>query len=199
MEENLKTVGITGTIGSGKTTTSNILREKGYYVLDSDCFSRIVLNEKETIKFIEDLIGEKIMVDSNIDYKKIGNIFDKAPDLEKKFEKWFQPFLGKKIIEKITLDRNSEIVFCDIPLLYQKGVEYFFDRIWLIESTKANCFQRVRKRNNYPAAKVFNLIENSKIPTKNLAKKYAIINNDNDIKNLKDNINYELEKLKYLS
>ena len=46
-------IGITGGIGSGKTTVSEILRNKGYFVIDADTIAKEILNSTEILKEIK--------------------------------------------------------------------------------------------------------------------------------------------------
>lgn len=86
-------VGITGTVGSGKTTVSDILREDGYFVFDTDLFSKQILIENQyIIGIIENIVGQKISRNGKINFKKVGKIFDNNPKLEEKFEDWYQVF-----------------------------------------------------------------------------------------------------------
>lgn len=157
-------IAITGEIGSGKTTVSNILRDYGYCVFDTDIFSKKVLMEdKSIVGIIENIVGQKISQNFKIDLKKIGKIFDENPKLEQKFEEWYQVFLGEKIKEKAFSFKNEKLVFFDIPMLEQKGISNTFDYLWIIDSKHGKCCERIKSRNNYSDEKIEYLIKNSKI------------------------------------
>ena len=190
-------VGITGITGSGKTTVSNILRDYGYTVLDIDDFSRKIIREEKIIAYkLKKIIKKEILYKGNIDYKKVGNIFDKYPHLENQFEEWFQIFLGNKIKEEILLLKNDKIIyFFDIPFLYKKGIHNLFDYIWVIESKKDYCFQRIKLRNNYSDEKIINLIENSNLGKNINEKNITIIKNNSTIYELKSQIKNGIENL----
>lgn len=190
-------IGITGTIGSGKTTVSNILREYGYYVFDTDLFSKQILTENESIiGIIENIVGQSITENCKIDFKKVGKIFDNNLKLEKKFEDWYQVFLGDKIIEKkLTLKSEKKIIFFDIPLLEQKGIANKFDYLWIIESNETKKYERIKNRNNYSNEKIKYLIENSKIDKELLLSKYKSIDNNHSVEKLKMLIKFELDNL----
>lgn len=192
-------IGITGTIGSGKTTVSNILREYGYFVFDTDLFSKQILIEDESIiGIIENIVGKKVSKNGKIDFKKVGRIFDCNPMLEKKFEDWYQVFLGNKILKKkLTLktENKEKIIFFDIPLLTQKGIANEFDYLWIIESEKTKYHERIKDRNNYSNEKIKYLIQTSKIDKELLLCKYRIIDNNHSIEKLKILIKSELKNL----
>lgn len=191
-------IGITGQIGSGKTTVSNILRGYGHYVFDTDLFSKeVLLENKFIIEIIENIVGQEVSKNHKIDFKKVGKIFDDNPQLEKKFEDWYQVFLGEEIIKKVlSLKNESEILFFDIPLLEQKGIANKFDYLWIIESKTNKCYERIKYRNNYSNEKIEYLIQNSKINKDLLLSNYKIIDNNKSIEELKILIKSELDNLK---
>ena len=191
-------IGITGQIGSGKTTVSNILRDYGYYVFDTDLFSKkILIENKFIIEILENIVGEKIHKNYKIDLKKVGKFFDDNPKLEKSFEDWYQVFLGKEIIKKaLSLKYKKEILFFDIPLLEQKGITNKFDYLWIVESQQTKCYERIKNRNNYSNEKIEYLIQNSKINKELLISNYKIIDNNKSMEDLKILIKSELDNLK---
>jgi len=188
---------ITGTIGSGKTTVSNILREYGYFVFDVDLFSkRILTKDKSIMKIIEDLIDEKVSFNGKMDFKKVGQIFDMYPDLEKKFEEWYQVFLGNKIMAiKSSLRSEKNIIFFDMPLLIQKGIVNKFDYLWIVECDEIKQYERIKNRNNYSNEKIKYLIQNSKIDKEKLLCNYKTIDNNYSITKLKRLVKLELKKI----
>ncbi|MDK0918373.1 dephospho-CoA kinase [Clostridium perfringens] len=186
-------VAITGVVGSGKTTVSNILRRLDYYVFDVDIFSRRILEEnKKVIEVIEKIVGECVTINRKIDYKKVGKIFDENPKLEDKFELWYQPFLGGKLIEEVlSFDEKYQIIFFDIPLLEKKCISHIFDCIWIINSKEAEYYNRVKNRNNYSNEKIKRLIESSQTCEDIISLNTKVIKNNSSIEELKKRINFE--------
>lgn len=191
-------IGITGQIGSGKTTVSNILRYCGYSVFDTDLFSKEILAEnKSIIQIIENIVGQEVCKNNKLDFKKVGKFFDDNPNLEEKFEGWYQVILGEEIIKKsLSLKNENEILFFDIGFLDKKGISNQFDYLWIIESEQTKCHERVKNRNNYSNKKIEYLIKNSKINKDLLLCKYKIIDNNKSIEELKMLIKSELDNLK---
>ncbi len=190
-------IAITGCVGSGKTTVSNILREYGYYVFDTDLFSKNILSEDDfIIEVIENIIKQKIAENNIINFKKIGKIFDENPLLEEKFENWYQIYLGNKIIErKLDLCNEEKVYFFDIPLLDKKCIANKFDFIWIVESEERHCYERIKMRNNYSNKKITYLIENSKISNELLLYDYRTIKNQGSIEMLKEVVQNEIQNL----
>lgn len=190
-------IAITGMSGSGKTTVGNFLREKGCYVFDTDAFTREIL-KKDTIivKIIENIVKETITKDGEIDYKKIGKIFDSNPKLENRFETWFQTYIGNKILEKSKdLQDKNTMIFFDIPLLKQKGILEIFDMLWIIETNAEVCYNRIRQRNGYSDQKIQYILTNSKLYKEYYQYNCIIINNNSSIENLKKIVDFRLNCL----
>ena len=120
-----KIIGITGGIASGKSTVSDILRKKGYTVIDADDISRKVTDIGESAyEKIHEYFGDDILrKDLSIDRKKLGSI----------------------------IFGDEEKIFLDIPLLIEEienskkyGIEY--DEIWLVFVSEKEQRERLMMR-----------------------------------------------------
>ena len=190
-------IGITGKAGSGKTTVSDILRGYGIAVLDTDLLSKQLLYENEDIiSVIEKIIGVSVTQNNRLDFNRVGKFFEDNPKLEKKFENWYQIYLGQQIIrEAVTLEYKSDVLFFDIPLLHQKGIAHIFDCLWIVETKESMCVERIQKRNNYSRDKSESLVKNSSINKVLLSQNHKIIQNNKSIEELKRLVKVELDYL----
>lgn len=118
-------IGLTGEIGSGKTTTSNIVKNLGYNVFDCDACTKKIFLEKQTVLQIKQMFNNKVknLITSNhINTELLGNyVFSKPKELIQ-LENFIHPKIKQK--EKCFLFNNSilrkKIVFLDIPLMFRK-------------------------------------------------------------------------------
>lgn len=193
-------IAITGIVGSGKTTVSQYLRERGFSVFDTDEFSRQIIAENKSIAgVLENIIKQPISHKGRLNLKKVGKVFDDNPQLEKEFEEWYQVYLADKIIQiKSSFMDQEEILFFDIPKLSQKKMEYDFDILWILEVEEATVFKRIKKRNDYSNTKIMWLIDNSKTNKESLAADYICIDNNGTTEELQNHIDEELDKLRLL-
>ena len=119
-------IGLTGKIGSGKSTTTKIIKNLGYNVFDCDESAQRILEENQTVLKIKKMFKNKIrnLITSNhINTNLLGNyVFSRPKDLAQ-LESLIHPKIKKK--EKFFLFKNSisrkKIVFLDIPLMFRKG------------------------------------------------------------------------------
>lgn len=196
MVDNKYLIAITGTVGSGKTTVANILREYGYYVFDTDAFSKEILKKDRNIRDkLSHLLGVTLEKDIAERFKEIGRLFDNNQNLEQAFEAWYQEYLGNAILEKKIINNNEPgFVFYDIPLLKQKKICSIFDFFWIIDSNEKICFNRIKQRNNYKENKIRYLMEYSRVEKTSYDKCY-IIENNSSIICLKKNVHDKLQLL----
>ena len=140
-------IGLTGKIGSGKTTTAKIIKSLGYNVFDCDESAQKILKESKTILKIKKMFDSKIqnLITSNhINTNLLGNyVFSRPKDLEQ-LESLIHPKIKKK--EKFFLFKNSisrkKIVFIDIPLMFRK--DNFLRCDYIINLTVSDKIQEQR-------------------------------------------------------
>ena len=140
-------IGLTGKIGSGKTTTAKIIKSLGYNVFDCDKSAQKILKESKTILKIKKMFDSKIqnLITSNhINTNLLGNyVFSRPTDLEQ-LESLIHPKIKKK--EKFFLFKNSisrkKIAFLDIPLMFRK--DNFLRCDYIINLTVSDKIQEQR-------------------------------------------------------
>ena len=143
-------IAITGKIGSGKSTISEILIKLGYKVFESDKEVSLLFDNNSITKKIITIFSKKIknLVNSKgkINRIALGNfVFSNKSELTK-LEKIIHPLLSKKKQEFIQLESKEKILFFDIPLLFEKKLFKEFHFIIYLYIDKKNQFKRVLKR-----------------------------------------------------
>ena len=156
-----KVVAITGGIGSGKSTVSNYLKDLGYKVHDSD---KVVSNlyQKQTknfLRFIKDCGLHKALNGSNMDKTMIADKIFKNKTLKEKIENHIHKEVKKNrdIFLKKNINKKNQIIFNDIPLLFEKNLESHFDLVVCLISTKEVRMKRVLGNKKF-TKKIFNNI-----------------------------------------
>ncbi|MCB0355742.1 MAG: dephospho-CoA kinase [Bdellovibrionales bacterium] len=129
-------IGLTGGIGTGKSTVSNLLRELGYPVIDADTLAHKSLEkDSECYKQVVKIFGSNILdAQNNIDRKKLGKIvFSNKRDLTK-LENIIHPYVQKMAEEMRRQYEASghKVAFYDVPLLFEKELQHKFDKTLLV-------------------------------------------------------------------
>lgn len=192
-------IGLTGGIGSGKSTVSNILRENGISIIDADIVSRGVLKKyPQIINNIELKFG-KSFFDSkgSLKRKKFGNYIFSNKELRREYESIIIPYIKKDIfieIERLKRERKDICVLDAATLIENKFYRYMNEVIlvWVDVNTQIN---RVKIRDKLSDSEVIMRI-NSQMSL-NEKKKYAsfVLDNSGDIFETKLNLNSILIKI----
>lgn len=146
----MKVIGLTGGIASGKSTISNLLKEKGAVIIDADKIAREVMQPgKETWREVIDHFGEIILKDDgNIDRKKLGDIVFYDDKQLKVLNNITHPKIKQEIIDQLNHYRqeNADIVVIDAPLLLEIGLDILVDEVWLVAVDESTQIERLLKR-----------------------------------------------------
>jgi len=148
-----KIVGITGGIGSGKTTFSNHLKKLGFLVHESDkVVSEIYTKpKKQFLSFIKKKISQDAINRNKINKTEITNVIFNNNTikslLERRIHKEVQDS-REAFIKKYT-KKKKKLIFADIPLLFENKLEKNFDLVICIISSKKNRSKRVLKNKKF--------------------------------------------------
>ncbi len=135
-------IGITGNIGSGKSTVASLLRAWGYPVLDLDELAqRARENKKEELKriFPEAFKGEEL------DRRALAQMVFSEPERLKALEDLLHPEIRRLLAQELA-QLQAPLVFLEIPLLFEKGWEARLDGTLLVVAPLEERIRRVRER-----------------------------------------------------
>ena len=115
-----KIIGLTGSIASGKSTVSNILKDMGYLVVDCDDINhRLLKKARPGYNAVLEEFGEEILDEhGQIDRKKLGKLVFNDNKLKEKLNQILHPLIKQRVIEEINI-LNEGLVFIDCPLLFE--------------------------------------------------------------------------------
>lgn len=114
------TVGLTGGIGSGKSTVASLFEKKGAVLIDADAISREVMAPGgEAYGPVVERFGSEILnPDKTIDRKALASVAFSDPEALADLNAATHPAIGKVMIERRTdADTNGGVVILDVPLL----------------------------------------------------------------------------------
>lgn len=143
-------IGITGGIGSGKTTLTNYLENKGYIVIDADKMSREYTSSGgKAIPYIIRKFGEEyILPDGSMDRAKMRDLVFTNPEAKRILEEGTTNIVIKDINNIINRKQGSgeKIMFFSVPLLFEKKMENDYDQIWAVTADREIKKERVKLR-----------------------------------------------------
>lgn len=129
-------IGLTGSIATGKSTVTGYLLEKGYPVIDSDKLARrVVENGHPVLEKIKETFGDGvILADGSLDRKALGRIIFTDDTARENLNAITHPAINAEMHSQIKLykKKGHDLIFCDVPLLYEGHMEASFDAVWVV-------------------------------------------------------------------
>lgn len=192
-------IGVTGGIGSGKSTVSDYLIKNGYKVLDADAIGRekVNLNNLKIKKLYEELYGDEIKKEKNLDRNKIASIIFRNPEKVHKLNQLTHKTLINEILKMIKDHKNKvskitkekiknedRFIFVDAALLFESNLYKDCDFIVLIKSSINNRIKRATKRYGKTAADVKNIMKNQLKDSVKQKKSNLVITNNSTVADL---------------
>jgi dephospho-CoA kinase len=129
-------LGLSGGIGSGKSTVAKILTELGAVVIDADVIAREVL-EPGQIGYENTILtfGESVLSESgSIDRKKLAELVFQNPDQLAKLEAIIHPAVIDRVAQIRESLPDTSIVVYDTPLMFEKQLQGQFDKVLIVSA-----------------------------------------------------------------
>ena len=150
-------LGITGGIGSGKTTACLFFKEKGALIFDADLEAKKLLKNKVIISKIATKIGPKVLINDALDIKLLSEIVFKSSKLQNILNQIIWPEILKKISINTSLAKKTKtkLFIVDAALLLEANFQNYFDSTLLITAKKSIRYSRILTRNNIPKEQIY--------------------------------------------
>ena len=188
------TVGLTGGIGSGKTTVSNLFESLGIAVIDTDLIARELVNSNSSV--LNEIIGifGQTILDHNgtLDRKKLAQIVFNKKEEKQQLENILHPRIRTEVNNRIHTFKSSTIppqyVIVVIPLLFETGFRDLIDRILVVCSDEKIRIERVKQRDNRKVDEIRSIISSQVTDERRISEADDIIENDNNFKELESQV-----------
>ena len=213
---------ITGSIGSGKSAVCELLRDRGFEIIDADKISHDVLDrcaaqvaEIFGVQYVVqkdvqvensashaefDASGdEKNLIDScaSVDRKKLGELVFKDSAQLAKLEALLHPKITAEILSQArALEAKERLYFVDIPLFFEGKRYEFFDKVAVVYAPKDTLISRVMKRNGLDHAAAKHRVGLQTDIEQKRAMADFVIDNSGDLTALKAAVERFLKELK---
>lgn len=143
----LKKIGITGSIGTGKTTFLHLLKKLGFSTFSCDEVVKKLYQDPEIGDKVKRLFGQ-----TSLEKEKILKAIVSDPRLKKSLEDLLHPYVKEEMFKffEEAEKKGEKIVFVEVPLLFECGWEKYFDEIWVITCSKNIQEKRIKEKFPYP-------------------------------------------------
>lgn len=145
-------IGLTGGIATGKSTVSHLLTERGAALVDLDRIAREVVEPGQApLRQIVQRFGQAVLnEDGTLNRSKLGAIVFSNEAERKALEAITHPAIRASMreqMEALQRERPDRLVVVDVPLLYESGLQPFFERVMVVYAPRAVQLERLMKRN----------------------------------------------------
>jgi dephospho-CoA kinase len=173
-------VGLTGGIGAGKSTVAQFFAQLGALVIDADQLARMAI-ERGTDGFADVMLrfGDEVIVNGDIDRKKLAEIVFSDPQARKDLEAIVHPRVQALFAEAVADLNDEDILIYEIPLLVETGAASKFDYIVTVESELELRKERLLKKGLY-ISQIEKRMASQASPEARVAIADKVIRNDGD-------------------
>ena len=146
-------LGITGGIGSGKSTASEFFKKKGAFIFDADSEAKnLFTNNTNLTQRVIATFGPKVTTNNQLDLKQLSELVFSSKSLQNQLNEIIWPEVSQLMIEAAQKAENVELklFIVDAALLLEAGFIEFFNSILLITADKPIRIERILNRKNIP-------------------------------------------------
>lgn len=181
-------IGLTGGIGSGKTTVANYLAQLGAQIVDADLVARqVVAPNSPALSEIVATFGPGVLhADGTLNRKQLGAIvFNNQANLEK-LNAITHPKITEVVLARIASFKKRQPTCKDMlvlvaPLLIEVGLDKLVDKVWLVHVSLAEQMQRVMERDGLTKEQTRQRINSQLSETKRIQHADEIIDNSQSV------------------
>ena len=156
----MKIVGLTGGIGSGKSTVLNQFKNLGINTYSADNAAKKLINsDKDLIKSIKNLFGDNIYENNILDSVKLSKIVFNDPYKLKSLNSIIHPAVAKDF-ESFIKTKNGDYIVKEVAIIFETNTENNYNKIVLIRAPLEERIKRVILRDNLSREDVIKRVNN---------------------------------------
>ncbi|MCD6232003.1 dephospho-CoA kinase [Candidatus Aerophobetes bacterium] len=181
-------IGVTGNIGSGKTTTVNIFKELGAKIIEADKVGHFLLKREDVKEKLISIFGKSILDKRNgINRQKLRKIVFNEKEKLEKLNSILHPLIAEEIKREINKTKEG-IIIVEAAILLEAGWDFLVDKVIMVSAPDEVKLKRAQK------SRQINILEIEKIMKSQLSEKKMrekadfIIENKEGIKELRDKV-----------
>jgi dephospho-CoA kinase len=195
-----RVIGLTGGIGSGKSTVSRFLADLGAVIIDADKIGHEAYRpDTGTWRKLVKTFGSGILIaDNTVDRKKLGAIvFGDETEL-KRLNAIIHPQITE-IIKKQIADyrcQGAKVVVVDAPVLFEANAKNLVEEVWVVVSNEANVIKRAIARTSLPEEQIRSRIRSQLSNEERIKRAQVVIHNDGTAEDLQKKVHKLWNQLK---
>lgn len=192
-------IGLTGGIGSGKSTVSQFIQQSGISVIDLDKISRdVVAPNSLGLKQLTDSFGTDILLETGqLNRAQLKHIIFNNIEDKQKVESILHPLIRTSVVEKLAKlsALNEPLAVVEIPLLAETGKPDYIDEVVVCDCSKHTQVQRVKQRDQLDSQLIEKILANQASREQRLALADYQINTELPLKELRNRVEHWLTEI----
>lgn len=156
----MKVIGLTGGIGSGKSTVARMFESLNVPIYNADKEAKNLMHKNEALKSeIKQLFGEKAYINGQLNRPYIANLVFKDKEKLQALNQLVHPEVRKHFLEWVA-SQNSSYVIQENPLIFEKNDQHLFDKVILVIADQQVRIRRVMDRDKVSEKQVLERMSN---------------------------------------
>ncbi|QIR13332.1 dephospho-CoA kinase [Shewanella aestuarii] len=182
-------VGLTGGIGSGKTTVANLFAELGITLVDADIVAReVVALGSSGLEQIKAHFGDKICLASGeLNRAALREIIFSDKSQLEWLNNLLHPLIRQTMLQQVQI-ADSEYVILVVPLLFENGLDRLVNTTLVVDVSPELQVSRTSQRDNVAPTQVEHIINSQISREKRLQQADAVINNQGELAELQSQV-----------
>ncbi len=177
-----KIIGLTGGIGSGKTTVAKLFKKLGVSIYVSDDEAKKITNKPEILLKIKSVFGDFVFDKEVLNRKRLGEIVFKNPNKLSELNAIIHPEVKKDFDKWLIMHSDEKFIIKESAILIETGEYKNCEAVICITASLENRIKRLKKRDNLSEKEIIMRINSQISDEERLNKSIYIIKND--IKNI---------------
>lgn len=178
-------IGLTGGIGSGKTTLSNYFQTLDIEIFDADIIARQLVEPNKPLyhAIIERMGTDILSKDQTLNRQKIANIIFNDPSEKTWLEECLHPPVYHQL-RQLSAKAKSPYHIWSVPLLIETGAYQEVDRVLVVDAPEMQQIERIQERASMTVDQVYAIISTQVSREQRLSLADDVITNDSNLNNL---------------
>ncbi|MCD9479860.1 dephospho-CoA kinase [Photobacterium phosphoreum] len=152
-------IGLTGGIGSGKTTVANLFGDYGIDLIDADIIARdvVAIGSRGLCRIIEKFGNSILLADGNLDRSQLRAAIFSDPHLKNWLNQLLHPLIREQMLADI--DRaTSPYCLLIVPLMVENNLQTLTDRLLVVDVDQQTQIMRTQQRDNVSLEQIKNIL-----------------------------------------
>ena len=173
-----KIIGLTGGIGSGKSTIANYIASKGIPVYIADEEAKKLMELPEVITSVQSIFSENVLDKfGKLDRKKIADLVFNSPTQLSQLNNIVHPLVKNHFMEWLKIHSNAPYVIKEVAILFETGGNTACDKVIVVTAPEEIRIERAMKRDNVSMETILIRMNNQLPESEKITKSDFIIHN----------------------